>query len=369
MIRYNLYRIRWVSFSHRERGRTINLSSFKHILAASVLTALAACGGGGGDTSSSPGTVSLGLSDAPVGDLSEVVITIDGIELKRKGGDDCDDETESDDCAYIDQFTDEGDVVDTVQVDLLKLQGSDNKIIVEEIELEAGEYDQLRLSVIDEDTNYSWVKEKASGDARKLLKVPSDELKLGGFTVESGGVQVFIIEFNLHKAMTYNPGPPGPDRYILKPRGVRVVDVETAASIYGEVDSALFDGNGTPPCTNKLDVNVGNVIYLYRGHDLEGSNLADNFDSDVDGSAPDTAIAPYASEIVAADGTYEIAYLAPGDYTLAFTCEAEKDDSEVWDDIVIPSPDTQIIELNIAEGESRLCNLPLVDGSCEPVIP
>jgi len=354
-----LYRIRWVRFSHRDRGRTINISSFKLILAASVLTALAACGGGSGgggaDTSSSPGTVSLGLSDAPVGDLSEVVITIDGIELRRKDGDDCDDETESDDCAYIDHFTDEGDVVDTVQVDLLKLQGSDNKIIVEEIELEAGEYDQLRLSVIDEDTNYSWVKEKATGDALKLLKVPSGELKLGGFTVESGGVQVFIIEFNLHKAMTYNPGP---DRYILKPRGVRVVDVETAASISGEVGSELL--NGTPPC----DVNVGNVIYLYQGHDLDVDNLADNFDSDVDGSAPDTAIAPYASEIVAADGSYEIAYLAPGSYTLAFTCEAEKDDSEVWDEIAIPSPDTQIIELNIAEGESRVCNLPLAGGSC-----
>ena len=304
------------------------------------------------------------MSDAPVGDLSEVVITIDGIELKRKGGDDCDDETESDDCVYIDHFTDEGDDVDTVQVDLLTLQGSDNKIIVEEIELEAGEYDQLRLSVIDEDTNYSWVKEKATGDALKLLKVPSDELKLGGFTVESGGVQVFIIEFNLHKAMTYNPGP---DRYILKPRGVRVVDVETAASISGEVDSALFNGNDTSPCNEKVDFNVGNVIYLYQGHGLNVDNLADNFDSDVDDLAPDTAIAPYASEIIVEeDGTYtyEIAYLAPGDYTLAFTCEAEEDDSEILDGFAIPSPDTQIIELNIAEGDSRVCNFSLVGGSC-----
>ena len=341
----------------------MNISSFKHILAASVLTVLAACGGGGdgGGTSSSPGTVSLGLSDAPVGDLSEVVITIDGIELKRKGGDDCDDKTESDDCAYIDHFTDDGDDVDTVQVDLLSLQGSDNKIIVEKIELEAGEYDQLRLSVIDEDTNYSWVKEKASGDALKLLKVPSDELKLGGFTVDSGGVQVFIIEFNLHKAMTYNPGP---DRYILKPRGVRVVDVETAASISGVVSSELFNGNGTSPCNGKVNDKVGNVIYLYQGHDLNVDNLADNFDSDVDAGAPDTAIAPYASETVAEDGTYEIAYLPPGNYTLAFTCEAEEDDSELLDDIVIPSPDTQIVELNLTEGESETCDLPLIDGSC-----
>lgn len=330
----------------------------------SLVTALVSCGGDSGGSSSSPGTVSLGLSDAPVGDLSEVVITIDGIKLKRKDGDDCDDNTESDDCVYIDHFTDDGDDVDTVQVDLLKLQGSDNKIIVEEIELEAGEYDQLRLSVIDEDTNYSWVKEKATGDELKLLKVPSDELKLGGFTVESGGVQVFIIEFNLHKAMTYNPGP---DRYILKPRGVRVVDVETAASISGVVDIELFHGNNTSPCMDKEDVNVGNVIYLYQGHVLNNvDNLADNFDSDVDENAPDTAIAPYASETVAEDGTYEIAYLAPGNYTLAFTCEAEEDNSELLDGIVIPSPDTQIVELNLAEGESKTCDLSPEGEPCRP---
>jgi len=291
-----------------------------------------------------------------------VVITIDGIELRRKDGDDCDDIPDSDDCAYIDQFTLDGEVVDTVQIDLLKLQGSDNQIIVEGIELEAGEYDQLRLSIIDEDTNYSWVKEEASGDTLKLLKVPSDELKLGGFVVESGGVQVFIIEFNLHKAMTYNPGP---DRYILKPRGVRIVEVESAASIAGTVDSELFDGNdAASPCASKMDPTAGNVIYLYRGHGLNVDDLADNFDRDVDKSAPATAIAPFASETVAADGSYEIAYLPSGQYTLAFTCEAEQDDAELLDGIVVPSPDTEIVELDLAEGETRQCKLPVSGGSC-----
>jgi hypothetical protein len=347
-----------------KRNRTIKRSHLKQVFVAFVVTALAACGGGngdGGDSSSAPGTVSLGLSDAPVGNLSEVVITIDGIELRRKDGDDCDDTPDSDDCAYIDQFTLGGEVVDTIQVDLLTLQGSDNQIIVEGTELEAGEYDQLRLSIIDEDTNYSWVKEEASGDTLKLLKVPGDELKLGGFVVESGGVQVFIIEFNLHKAMTYNPDP---DRYILKPRGVRIVEVESAASIAGTVGNELFNGNTTSPCVNKADFNAGNVIYLYRGHGLNVDDLADNFDRDVDDSAPDTAIAPFASETVAANGSYEIAYLPAGEYTLAFTCEAEQDDAELLDGIVVPSPDTQIVEVDLAEGETRLCNLPVSGGSC-----
>ncbi len=165
-----------------------------------------------------------------------MVITIDAMELRRKDSGECDDDPATGDCVFIDDFTEDGEVVDTITVNLLDLQDGDNQIIIQDLELEAGEYDQLRLSIIDEDINFSWVKETANADVLKELKVPSGELKLGGFTVESGGVQVFVIEFDLRKAMTYNPGPPGPDRYILKPTGVRVVEVAAAASISGTVD-------------------------------------------------------------------------------------------------------------------------------------
>jgi hypothetical protein len=323
---------------------------------------LAACGGGGsgGSSATAPGTVSFGLSDAPIDDLSKVVITIDGIELKPKDGDDCDDDLESDDCAYIDHFTTEdGDLDDTIQVDLMTLQGSDNQIIVEEIELEAGEYSQLRLSVIDEDINYSYV-EETTGEIKEL-KVPSDGLKLGGFTVENAGVQVFVIEFDLRKAMTANGKPGEYFRYILKPTGVRVVEVETAASISGTVDPSLFVGN--IDCESKVNPEAGNIIYIYKGQGLVTANLADNFDS-TDESAPADAIAPYTSQSAADDGSYGIAYLPAGDYTLAFSCEAEDDNPGLYDGIVIPSPETEIVELTLSEGESKTCNLPVVDGGC-----
>ena len=73
-----------------ERGRTINISSFKLILAASVLTALAACGGGGGAPSlaASGGTPSdpviqtpeTNAAAAPIGDVRSlrVDIVVDG---------------------------------------------------------------------------------------------------------------------------------------------------------------------------------------------------------------------------------------------------------------------------------------------------
>jgi len=326
---------------------------------------LSACGGGGGGGSSgggnsnATGTVSFGISDAPVGDLSKVVITIDGIELKRKDGDDCDDDQDSEDCVFVDHFID-GNLTDqeTVTVDLLEWQGTDHKIIVEGIELPAGEYSQLRLSIIDEDINFSYVEEETAGE-QKLLKVPSDTLKLGGFTVEGGGVQVFVIEFDLRRAMTYNPGP---DRYILKPTGVRVVDVETAASISGVVDPTLF--NGGPPCDTKENPSAGNLVYVYEGHDLDAANPADNFDDSASPPAPDTAIAPYSSDETTENGSYDIGYLPAGNYTVAFSCEAGEDDADLYDGIVIPSPNTEIVELVLDEGESRTCDFPIENGDC-----
>ena len=129
---------------------------------------------------------------------------------------------------------------------------------------------------------------------------------------------------------------------------------------------------------SKGDVNVGNVIYLYQGHGLVTENLADNFDSVLDAAepaphvpAPANAIAPYTTQQVdAVDGSYGVYYLPAGDYTLAFSCEAVDDDPDLFNDIVIPSPDTDpdttIVELSLGEGESRTCGLPLVGGACAP---
>ena len=88
----------------------------------------------------------------------------------------------------------------------------------------------------------------------------------------------------------------------------------------------------------------------------------------MDPGAPATAIAPYTSQkvAVAADGSasYEIWSLPAGNYTLAFSCQAENDDPDLLDGIVIPSPDSEIVELSLGEGESKTCNLPLVGGDC-----
>jgi hypothetical protein len=299
--------------------------------------------------------ITFGVSDAPVGALASVTITIDRITLNRPGDD-----------VIIETFPNDepGEPdTDTITVDLLDYQGLNNKIVVENIDVEVGHYQNLRLSIIDDDIDLTFVEEEEDG-ARKELEVPSGELKLGGFEVIDGDPQVFVIEFGLNKSMTYNPGPPGPDRYILKPTGVRIIDVEQAVSITGAVDSALFDGSS--PCDEKQgdEVAVGNVMYLYAGHGLAIDDLGDLFDPAIDSGAADTYVQPYAAETVASNGDYFFAYLPAGSYTLAFSCEAAMDDPDIANGIMIPSPSGEWVELLTQPGEDRVCDFPIVDGDC-----
>ncbi len=290
-------------------------------LLLSVMTVMA-CGDSGGGNATAP--VSFGLSDAPVEGLTSVVITIDRIILNRPGHDD----------VVIDRFTNEDLGVfdeDTITIDLLDYRGEDNILIVGPVDLDVANYQNLRLDIIDDDITLSYV-EESDGTIRPI-KVPSTELKLGGFEVENSGDQTFILEFGLRKAMTYNPGP---ERYILKPRGVRIIEVNRGTTIEGIVEADLF--GGAPPCDEKLDPLVGNVMYLYQGIGLDPADFADDFDPAVDTTAAASYLEPFATEMVAADGTYLFSYLPAGDYTLAFSCDATEDNPDFDNDIMIPSP-------------------------------
>jgi hypothetical protein len=304
-------------------------------LAGSML-AVAGCE----DARQSPVPVDFGISDAAVGDVDAVVVTIDRVTIDQPGPD-----------IVVETFPAEipGDPdVDTLTIDLLDYQGEARKLIIDDLLLMPGPYQNIRLSIIDDDTSLTHVHE-SNGDVVPL-KVPSNELKLGGFYVDVFWPQTFVLEFDLSRAMTYNPGP---DRYILKPRGVRVVDVEEAASISGTVDPALFDAGD---CASKPDPSVGNVVYLYAGHGLDLARLGDVFDPQTDPVAASQWIEPYASERVASDGSYLVAYLPAGPYTVAFACDAANDDPDVDDGIVIPDPAGQWAEVSLPPGHVGVCD-------------
>jgi len=173
------------------------------------------------------------------------------------------------------------------------------------------------------------------------------------------------MEFGLRKAMTYNPGP---DRYILKPRGVRVIEVARGTSIEGIVDADLF--NGAPPCDGKTDPLDGNVMYLYQGTGLDPADFADDFNPELDPAAAAASyLEPFATETVAIDGSYLFSYLPAGNYTLAFSCDAIDDDPDFDDDIIIPSPEGELVEVVMSPGERWACDFAIGEDGCDLLLP
>ncbi|MBL0711688.1 MAG: DUF4382 domain-containing protein [Colwellia sp.] len=309
----------------------------KNVIAGSLFTVLlTGCGGGSDDNTSSP-KFSLGVSDAPIADLSEVVVCFNQIELKGSntktvftvGKNDGDNDgmiSANDLC-----LDDDGSVIpNTVGIDLKQYTGSNSIYLVDDINIEAGDYTQLRLVMSDG----SYGIDAQTGEKISVSipaqdtpsgKTPPNELKLDGFTATLGGVVDFTLEFDLRKAMT---DPKNQDGYLLKPRGVRLVDNNEAGHIEGTVSETLLSDNQCTPLSDPT-ANVASV-YIYKGADLAIETLEDN-------GGDEAKNLPYASTTVTFDSqhtsyNFEIGFIQTGEYTLAISCDVE-DDPEVDEDI------------------------------------
>jgi hypothetical protein len=310
----------------------------KKYLVTCTLSALllAACGGSSDDNTPSP-SFSLSVSDAPVDDLSEVVVCFNQIELKGSGGDaifTVGDEDEM--IAANDLCLDSsgGVIPNTVGIDLKQYTGSDSIALVDGITIEAGDYTQLRLIM----SNGSYGIDAQTSE-KISVSVPSNELKLDGFTATLGGTVDFTLEFDLNKAMT---NPVGQAGYFLKPRGVRLVNNNEAGHIDGTVSETLLIDNQCTPLSES-SVNVASV-YMYEGTGVVIDTMEDN-GGDENGSLP------YASTAVIFDNeqtsyNFEIGFIKAGDYTIAVSCDTE-DDPEVDEEVnFITSQNVTVISGN-----------------------
>jgi hypothetical protein len=288
---------------------------------------ITACGGSDDkapvDDNTQLPSFSLSVSDAPVDDLSQVVVCFNQIELKGNG----------EDAVFIvgnengmigvnDLCLDNsGDIIpNTVGLDLLQYTGSDSIALVDGISIEAGNYTQLRLIMSDG----SYGTDSETGE-KISVSIPSNELKLDGFIANLGGTVDFTLEFDLNKGMT---NPVGQAGYFLKPRGVRLVNNNEAGHIDGTVTETLLIDNQCTPLSDST-TNVASV-YIYEGADLVIDTLEDN-------GGDETGNLPYASTAVTFDSeqtsyNFEIGFIKAGEYTIAVSCDTE-DDPEVDEEV------------------------------------
>ncbi|MEN8206048.1 MAG: DUF4382 domain-containing protein [Pseudomonadota bacterium] len=269
-------------------------SILANIIAASGLALLLVAWRGGGG--SSTGTLELAITDAPVDDAEAVVVEFTGVQLQHAEG-------ERIDINYFDEL----DNPEPRQIDLLALTGGTTELLLDGVTLTAGDYSWIRLKV---NAERGVVDSYIDRNGRHSLYVPSGAqsgLKLNrGFNVPENGMASFTIDFDLRKSV-HNPSGLEDD-YILRPT-LRLVDGNPDGALSGTVSGIEND----PDCNDNVDY-VG-AVYVFNNGDAV---------DDVDGIGD-----PVTSARVPNDGNfaYTAAFLPEGDYSVAFTCDANIDDN------------------------------------------
>lgn len=265
-------------------------------LLAAATIGVTGCGGGnaGGGT----GQMTLSVADAPIDTAQKVVVEFTGVELMSNGGNP----------VQINFATPKA-------IDLLNQSGTASAQLFNQ-PIPTGTYQQIRLIVVaDGDPSHSYI--ILSDGTMHGLQIPSGAetgLKLvTGFNVPASGVVDYTIDFDLRKSVIC-PGGQAP-ACVLKPVE-RLVDNTTVGNIQGVVAMTSIPTACTP------------AVYLYSGT----VTMPEDYNSMA--SATDTN-QPMASKVPSLDAAgayyYQFTFLPPGNYTVAYTCQAALDNPDQVD--------------------------------------
>lgn len=260
-----------------------------------------------GDSGSARSSFSMRVTDAPIDGLENVVLQFVAVEMKQQSG------------AWT-RYT----LPSPQPIDLLALQGLTTADLLVNMPIEAGDYNQVRF-ILDGAPMANRV--KVESGAWEDLEVPngsSTGLKINkNFTIPDDRQVNLTVDFDLRRSVK-SPGKSG--KYRLMAKMKLVVDSDVGF-IRGSVHPALL----TAPGCSDGDVDTHNAAYVYRGHNVTPG--------DIDEASP-TNNEPVTTTFINYDPAlglyiYEAAFLAPGDYTIAFTCNADReviDDNDNGDD-------------------------------------
>ena len=284
-----------------------------------TMLGLGACGGGGGG--SDMGRLSLGVTDAPVDDASSVVVQFHGVAFKRAG-------------AAAERI--ENLSPSPRQLDLLQYQGGRAALLLDGVELAAGDYEWIRL-IIDNEPAVRDSYVVLTGGEECELRVPSGAesgLKLNrGFTLPADGSVALTIDFDLRKSIHAPPGQRGTtdsctQGYLMRPT-LRIVNDAEVGAIAGHVDSALV----TDGCLPK--------VYIFSGSGVTPDDIEEASGTDAD----PLVVATVAVQNGATSYPYRAAFLPPGPYTAAFTCD--DDDAAADDTLVFTGTQNVTVQTNL----------------------
>lgn len=272
---------------------------------ASILLAatsvLAACsGGGGGEPATQGSKLSVSLMDAPVDGVTAVNVEIKAIWIKGPNG----------------PATELPLTHTPLKVNLLGLTDKNAAILIDEAVIAPGKYEWLAMDVNAEFDGVFDSSVMTTSGGQEEIRVPSGRVRLvDGFEVGPNQAVKLLFDWDLRQGLVDPPGQPG---FLLKP-AFRMLDVLELGALRGTVALATITTAANACAKDNANLDVGNVAYVYAGLNV--------VPDDVDGKSPDPIATAPATPAANGDYVYRVV-LAPGDYTVAFTCQAGNDDPE-----------------------------------------
>lgn len=260
--------------------------SIRLFTVSALAAGIAACGGGSSD-SASTGSVSVGLTDAPVDSAQEVNVEIEALVLQHSDGE---------------RSRFEFDMPEPVN--LLELNGGTVMTLLEDEIVEAGDYSWMRLELGNGNTIV------IDGGIYDLTTPSARGVQTSGFVVPAGGEINLTIDFDVRKSIV-NPQN-DPESYKLKPV-LRLVDNTVVGEISGTVAGEVITAQCSAEDAASIDTYNGS-IYIHEGFD----STPDDIGSD---NEPLVAV-PVGFE--ADQYVYTAAFIPAGNYTVSYTCGDDK---------------------------------------------
>jgi hypothetical protein len=139
------------------------------------------------------------------------------------------------------------------------------------------------------------------------------------FRVPLNGDAQIVVDFDLLQAFFR---PTGQFCYFVRP-AFRVEAVRNTGRIAGTVAPSLLDGSNE--LCSDTDPATGNAVYVYRDADQIPGDIDAVEPADDGDEADPMATAKVEQDGQSGDYKYVVGFLPPGEYTVAFTCQADLD--------------------------------------------
>jgi hypothetical protein len=273
------------------------IRTLKAAFAALVLVSLSSCYG------SSTSGLYLYITDAPIDLASAVNVSFSRVRLTGDAG------------TQPVTLT----ISPAANVDLYQLQAGIAALVTAGLALTPGHYTNLSITIAaDPNTAQSNI---TLPDGVHILYLPNGVSPTVNmpidFSIGGGGTVTLTVDFDLRKSIIQDPNDP--TKYQLIP-SMRAVQNELSGTLTGSIATSLIT------CLSP-------AVYVYPGKITP---------VDVDISAPASRLQPISTALVGYNQTsglynFTAAFLPPGTYTAAFTCEASQDVANQANTISFPA--------------------------------